>query len=129
MRHFEIDDTAAPLIVVSYPDHVTVEDYHGLFERYRALCGVHARIAWLVDFRRFNPLSGTAELRKAAAACFAASKDVLLKSTVCEARIVENTAARGVLIGFDWLTGTKWPTRNFGKRDSAERWCHEQLLR
>lgn len=129
MSRFTFDVSALPLIVVGYPDNVTVDDYYGLFEEYRALCAVHPRIAWLIDFRRFNPLSGTVELRKAAAACFAASKDVLLKSTVCEARLVESTAARGVLIGFDWLTGTKWPTRNFGKRDSAERWCNEQLLR
>ena len=129
MYPFAIDDTAAPLIVVSYPDHVSVNDYYGLFERYRVLCGQHARITWLIDLRRFNPLSGTPEMRRTAATCFAAAKEVLLKSTVCEARIVEGTAARRMLIGFDWLTGTKWPTRNFGRRDSAQRWCSEQLLR
>ncbi len=59
-------------------------------------------------------------MRKAAAACFATHKDVLLRSTVGEARIVESTAARGVLIGFDWLTGTKWRTRNFAKRGSEQ---------
>lgn len=129
MSVFSFDTSQMPLVVVEYPDNVAVGDYYALFARYRELCALHQRIAWVVDFRRFNPLTATPEMRKKAAECFAASRDVLQRSTVCEARVVDNLTARGVLIGFDWLTGTKWPTKNFGTREAAERWCREQLTR
>jgi hypothetical protein len=127
MAAFTFDLSQTPLIVVEYPDDVRAHDYDVLFAQYRVLCDAHQRIAWIVDFRRVNPLSATPELRKKAADCFAESRDVLQRSTVCEARVVDNLAARAVLIAFDWLTGTKWPTKNFGTRAAAERWCREQL--
>jgi hypothetical protein len=126
---FTFDLSQVPLIIVDYPDTVGMGDYYALFARYRELCAQHQRVAWLVDFRRFNPLGGTPELRKQAAECFAESRDAIMRSTVCEARVVDNLAARSVLIAFDWLTGTKWPTKNFSTREAAERWCREQLLR
>lgn len=44
MSVFEIDDSAAPLIVVGFPDDFSIEEYYGLFARYRSLCEVHPRI-------------------------------------------------------------------------------------
>lgn len=129
MATFTFDLSQTPLIVAEYPDDVGVGDYYALFARYRELCAQHHRIAWVVDFRRFNPLKATPEMRKMAAECFAESRDALMRSTVCEARVVDNLTARSVLIAFDWLTGTKWPTKNFSTREAAERWCREQLLR
>ena len=129
MAEFAIDVSRLPLVVIDYPDEFTIDDYRAVFLRYRALSLAHPRIAWLVDFRGFNPLLASPELRKAAAVCFAESKDVLMKVSVCEARVVDSVAARGVLIGFDWLTGTKWPTKNFGRFEAAERWCLEELAR
>jgi hypothetical protein len=129
MSTFNFDMSQAPMIVVEYPDSFLIEDYYTLFARYRDLCAQHERIAWVIDFRRFNPVTAPPEFRKQAAACFAESREVLIRSTVCEARVVDNLAARSVLIAFDWLTGTKWPTKNVGHREAAERWCRDQLLR
>ncbi|HEY1098550.1 MAG TPA: hypothetical protein VGF99_06465 [Myxococcota bacterium] len=129
MAEFQLDLSGLPVVVVGYPDRVSVDEYRALFTRYRDLCREHSRIAWLIDFRRYNPVLVTPDVRRAAADCFAEFKEDLLRSTVCEARVVDSVAARGVLIGFDWLTGTKWPTKNFGRRESAERWCADMLAR
>lgn len=127
MSDFRFDLSQVPLIVVEYPDTIDETYYRALFSRYRELCGMYDRIAWLIDFRRYNPIGATTAMKKKAAECFAESRDVLLRSTVCEARVVDNIAARAVAIAFDTLTGTKWPTKNFGTRDAAERWAREQL--
>jgi hypothetical protein len=127
MSDFHIDLSQAPLIVVEYPDVVDETYFRALFGRYRELCGQYNRIAWLIDFRHYNPIGAPPAVRKKAADCFAESRDVLLRSTVCEARVVNNIATRAVAIAFDTLTGTKWPTKNFGTREAAERWCREQL--
>ena len=103
--------------------------YRNLFDRYCELAAVHSRIAWIIDFRPFDPLASSPENRRAAADCFVEARDALQKNTVCEARVVDNSAARSALIGFDWLTGITWPTRNFAHRHSAERWCLEELAR
>jgi hypothetical protein len=129
MSAFKFDLSQAPLIVVEYPEDVEVTYYRTLFSRYRELCAIHPRIAWIVDTHLTNPLRATPEMRRMAAACFAESRDVLMRSTVCEARIVPNIATRSVVIAFDALTGTKWPTKNFGTRDAAERWCREQMAK
>ncbi|MCA9640430.1 MAG: hypothetical protein KC492_07020, partial [Myxococcales bacterium] len=110
---FAVDSRNAPLVVVSFPASLSVEHYRRLFEHYAELAEKHSRIAWLIEFRAFDPVTAPAAVRRASAEIFAEYRDQLMRSTVCEARVVENTLSRGVLTAFDWLTGSKWPTRNF----------------
>ncbi len=127
MAVIEVDDGHMPLVVETYPEAFSQEEYEALFERYAELCRQHDRIAWLIDFQRFDPVRAPPDLRRAAANVFAQYRDQLLRSTVCEARMVQNTASWGILTAFDWLTGKKWPTRNFATLASAELWVQERL--
>jgi hypothetical protein len=129
MSGFRFDLSQVPLVVVEYPDTIDETYYRVLFARYRELCAIHPRIAWLIDTQRTNPIVVTPRLRRVTAECFAESREALMRSTVCEARVVPNIAVRAVVVAFDTVTGTKWPTKNFSTRDAAERWCREQLAR
>lgn len=124
---FTIDTTLLPVVVVTYPDTVTADDYRQLFEHYAILCEAHPRLAWLIDFQAFDPLGAPAPLRRAAADCFAQYRDPLLRVSICEARVARGTLSRGVLTAFDWLTGAKWPTRNFETRAEADRWIADHV--
>lgn len=124
---FVLDDSAAPIVRVTYPEHVTTGGYERLFDDYVALCARHPRIAWLVDMRDFNPLMVSAPVRKTAAEVFERARAPLLRSTVCEARVVSSTAMRGVLMAFDWVTGSKWPVKNVDSVGAAEVWIARQL--
>lgn len=126
---FRIDESGAPVIRVTFPDVVTLPAYERLFDEYMRLCDLYPRVAWLIDMRTFNPVTAPAPIRKAAADVFARSRDRLVQSTVCEARVVESAGVRGVLMAFDWLTGSKWPVRNVATVKDAEVWVAEQLRR
>jgi hypothetical protein len=122
-----VDETRAPLILVTYPDQPTPDDMRELFAQYADLSRRHEKVAYLIDFRAFNPISAPASHRKVAADLFAEYRAVLQASTVCEARVVESGFARGVLTAFDWLTGAKWPCANFGTMQRAEAWIESHL--
>jgi hypothetical protein len=124
-----VDASRVPLIVVTYPDACTLEDYEQLFERYAALAKQHKRLAWLIDFSRHNPVTAPAALRQGAARIFEQHRATLTRVSVCESRIVQNPLARGVLIAFDWLTPNKWPCGNFASRAEAEAFCQKHLAR
>lgn len=126
---FRIDESTAPVIRVIFPDVVTLPAYEKLFDEYMRLCDLYPRVGWLIDMRSFNPVTAPAPIRKAAADVFARGRAKLLQSTVCEARVVESAAVRGVLMAFDWLTGSKWPVKNVATVKDAEAWIAEQLRR
>jgi len=126
---FEIDASKLPVVVVTFPPTVSAEAYQELFAQYGELSRKHPRMAWLIDFQSFNPVSAPAPVRRAAADCFSHYRAQLIPVSICEARVVQSLGARGVLTAFDWLTGAKWPTRNFESRLEAERWIDLQIVR
>lgn len=127
MEDFQVDESRWPLVVVTFPSVVTIEMYRALFQQYATLSFRGDKIGYLIDMRRFNPVTAPASLRKAAADVFAANREVLIKATACEARVVESTLTSGILTAFDWLTGQKWPCANFTTKPDAERWALAKL--
>jgi hypothetical protein len=127
MTRVDVDESRAPLIVVTYPPAVTEQEFRDLFARYVELSRRLPRVAYLIDFRHFNPLFVSPRQRQEAAQLFAENRHTLTHATVCEARVVASPVARGILTAFDWLTGSKWPCRNFETFAEAERWIAEQL--
>ncbi|MCA9640429.1 MAG: hypothetical protein KC492_07015 [Myxococcales bacterium] len=126
---FVVDARKCPLIIVTYPGSVDLEAYEVLFEEYARLAAAHQHLAWLIDFRSFNPITAPARVRYASADVFARYRERLLPSTLCEARVVESMLGRGVLTAFDWITGSKWPTENFKREDDAMRWIKSWQIR
>ena len=127
MGDFRIDESRWPLVVVTYPPIVTMDEYRDLFRRYAAMSRRKQKIGYLIDMRAFNPLMASASVRKAAADTFAEHREVLLRATACEARVVANSLTSGILTAFDWLTGQKWPCANFTKVPDAEQWITLKL--
>ncbi|MGE0326952.1 MAG: hypothetical protein AB7K71_29785 [Polyangiaceae bacterium] len=126
---FVLDARRCPLVVVTFPGSVEIEAYEALFEQYARLAAAHTNLAWLIDFRHFNPITAPARVRYASAEVFARYRERLLPSTLCEARVVESMLGRGVLTAFDWITGAKWPTDNFKRHDDAMRWIKSWQIR
>ncbi|MCA9627873.1 MAG: hypothetical protein KC766_09410 [Myxococcales bacterium] len=126
---FVVDGRKCPLIVVTFPDWADLAAYEALFEEYARLAEAHRDLAWLIDFRAFNPITAPSPVRYASAEVFARYRDRLLASTLCEARVVESMLGRGVLTAFDWITGRKWPTENFKRQDDAMRWITSWQIR
>jgi hypothetical protein len=125
---YQVDETRWPLVVVTFPPAFTAEKYGELHQKYAAMSRrPGARIGYLIDMRQFNPVMAPAAMRKAAADTFAANRAVLMKATVCEARVVTDAVTCGVLTAFDWLTGKKWPCANFTSVEEAERWIESQM--
>lgn len=118
-KGIRIDDSCAPLVFVVYEREVDERDYVGAMARYRELSEQHARVGYVIDFRRFDPVFASPIMRSKAARVFADNVAVLARSTVCEARIVANPVSRGVLVAFDWITPPKWPTENVGTAEEA----------
>lgn len=127
MEEFRIDESRWPLVVVTFPPTFTVERYRALFEKYVALSRRGERLSYLIDMRSFNPLHAGASHRKAAADTFAENRHLLIKVTVCEARVVASKLTSGVLTAFDWLTGQKWPCANFTSMAEAESWVGARM--
>jgi hypothetical protein len=122
-----IDDARWPLVDVHFIGTVSTEDYRSAFARYAELAKRGDKIVWLIDMRRFDPLSVDASTRRAAADVFAEHRDALMSVSIAEARIIESFVTRNVLTAFDWLTGgNKWPCEQFATHHGAETWLRDR---
>lgn len=122
-----IDDSRWPMVDVQYEGPLGEQDYRDAFVRYAELARRGEKIVWLIDMRRFDPLSVDASARKAAAAVFEQHRDVLIPVSVAEARIIESFVTRNVLTAFDWLTASnKWPCQQFATKGGAETWLRDR---
>lgn len=128
---YVIETAEWPLIVVRFPRHFERKimiGYRWLFEQYAELAeeAKDGELAWLIDFRIANPLAIGARTRSEASQVFDRYADVLRRVSRCEARVVANPFARGVLTAFDWLTKDKWPCANFRSETEARSWIAQQ---
>jgi hypothetical protein len=128
-RGFTVEDEGWPLVRCRFPPQPDTDGYTRLFEQYAELARRGGSIAWLVDMRGFNPLTSPPTVRKAAAEVFERHRDALARVTLCEARVIDGAAVRGVVTAFDWLTGNKWPCSNFATPEEARTWIDEQRAR
>jgi hypothetical protein len=108
---------------------VTLDELRSLFARYELLSKRHPRIAYLIDFTHFNPVLAPNDVRKTLGELFLQYREVLLRATVCEARIVPTMVVRAALTAFDSITTQKWPCKNFASRQEAEAWIAAELGR
>jgi hypothetical protein len=122
MHSFQINESRWPIVLVTFPAVVTLDEYRELFHKYAELSKRGDRIGYHIDMRLFNPLMAPAAIRKGAAEVFAQNREVLIEATACEARVVASSLTSGILTAFDWLTGQKWPCANFTSMDEAARW-------
>jgi hypothetical protein len=124
---FVVSSREWPIVRVQYPENVALEAYRALFGHYASLASRGARVAWLVDLTRFDPLTAPAAHRRVAAEIFEEHRATLLAATVCEARVLEAAITRGVVTAFDWLTLHKWPCTNVATEAEARAWIAEKM--
>jgi len=129
MHEFEIDESRAPIVRVTYPEVFTTEALRRLFDRYVLLSHRHARIAYLIDFTRYNPALGPTDVRKTASDLLLEHRDTLARVTLCEARLVPSALLRAAMVAFDSVTSHKWPCANFATSVEAEKWIAKHLSR
>jgi hypothetical protein len=122
-----VDDSRAPLVTVTYPQGMDVADVRFLFERYATLSRKHPRIGYLIDLRAANPLLFPADIRRTMNALFDEHRELLLRVTVCEARVAPNVVVRGAIDLFDWAAPKKWPCASFATMPEAEAWVSARL--
>jgi hypothetical protein len=124
-----VDDSRIPLVRVTFPDNVPLEELHSLFARYELLSRRHPRVAYLIDFTRYNPVLAPNDVRKTLSDLFVRHRETLLPVTVCEARIVPSMVVRAALTAFDSITTQKWPCASFATEREAVAWIDERLAR
>lgn len=122
-----VDTARFPIIDVTYAGTVAPEDYASAFARFAEIARAGEPLVWLIDMRRFDPLKVDAVVRKGAAAVFQRHRDVLMRVSIAEARVVHGFLTRNVLTAFDWLTGAnKWPCQQHATMSLAEHWLGER---
>lgn len=129
MAEIPVDESRLPIVVVTFPDLVTGEQIRTLFARYDLLSRRHPRIAYIIDFTRFNPALGPGDVRRAIDERFREHREVLMRATLCEARIVPSMLIRTALAAFDAIAPQKWPCAHFATRREAEAWVAQHLAR
>ena len=129
MSEIVVDESRAPIIVVTFPPDGTIADYEKAVARYVDISRRGQRVAWLIDLRNFNPLTAPAPVRKAAAEMAAQAAPVIKTVSAGEARVVTSNLVRGLSTAFTWLTTTHWPTAHFKTMEDAEAWLRAQLAK
>ncbi len=124
---FSIDESAAPLIVVTFPTAGSADDIPELFAAYHRIATQHPRVAWIVDLRAFNPILAPAKVRRAFADHYEQNRKVIEASAICEARIFGSSVMCGVVTAIDWLVGRAYPSKNFGTLVAARDWARSML--
>jgi hypothetical protein len=124
-----VDESALPMVVVTYPETVSAEQLRTLFARFDLLSRRHGRVAYLVDMTLLDPVRSAAGMLKSVGDLFAAHRPALARVTLCEARVIPNGLLRSGLAAFDRLAPDKWPCANFATRREAEAWVRGHLAR
>ena len=124
-----VDTSRLPLIDITVSGTVTDADCRRLFATLNGICEPGARVANVVDLRQLNAFAVTAPIRQAAARAFFDGIDRRRAATICEARIVTNALARGCIVAFDWVTGSKWPCAVFPTREMAVAWVGQKVAK
>jgi hypothetical protein len=127
MSSISVDPCRLPLVEVAVRGAITEDDCQHLIASLNEVCAPGVRVATVIDLRELDAFAVTASIRQALARAFFDGIDQRLASTICEARIVTNVLTRGILVGFDWITGAKWPCASFTTRDQAVAWVNEQV--
>lgn len=122
-----LDTTKSPLWYVDYPADFSVAGYREYLRRFEEACRPGQRCALLIDFTRFNPLTGDSKARAEASDAVKENLDFYKSVIVCEARIIPDPMVRGRVTAFDEDTPLPWPTMNFKGRASAEVWTLTRL--
>lgn len=105
----------------------TPQEYEEIFQQYARLAEPGQALLWLIDMRRFDPLTADAATRKMAAGVFHRYHARLRPVSVAEARVTEDRMTRFILTAFDWLTiADKWPCQQFASLAEAERWLWQR---
>lgn len=129
MGGIEIDKTNSRIWLLRYPDTFRVGDFRQLFVDVKRLNPDCYKHAVLIDLRRMNPLSATADIRREAAEVLQENMEHLEATTVAEARVAPNPLVRGMLTVFDWLQPKAWAINNVVTGPAAELWLRAQLQR
>lgn len=129
MAEIAVDESRLPIVVVTFPESMTAEQVGTLFARYDVLSRRHPRLAYIIDLSRFNPALGPSDVRRAIDERFKEHREVLMRATLCEARVVPGAVVRMALAAFDAIAPQKWPCAHFATRREAEDWVAKQLAR
>jgi len=124
-----VSSERAPLLVMTVRGALTVDEYaEALNELVRVFTTrTDGPFILLLDMREFNPFRVTPKMRQQGAEIWHRHRELWLRSSIAEARVVTNPIARGLLTAFDWLTTSKWPCRHFGTMSEAEKWLNGEL--
>lgn len=129
MTEITIDDTHAPLIVVTFPRTLLPAQVRALFERYELLAQRYRKLGYVIDASRLDLVTSPGDTRGAFSEAFTAHYETLARCTVCEARITPSMLVRAALNAFDLLRPQKWPCAAFATLDEGMEWSWDHLMR
>lgn len=124
--HPWIDDSDAPLYVVTYPGNRTDEEVR---QGHLAIRRVYEKtavpVAWVVDASAVR--SAPATQRRIVAEHERSVKRHAERWCAGLAVVIPNALVRGFFTAVTWLSPLSYPHRMFDTREAAEAWARDQL--
>lgn len=124
---FMYDLSDAPLVRLTYPETVQEWMVPDAFELFVTVAQEFGKVAWVIDFRGFNPLTARPKIRRAFSDHFTKNRSILESATVAEAMVSESDVFRGVVTAINWLNQRKMNTRLFSNLNDAESWAKSRM--
>ena len=122
----EFDVYMWPLIVLTMPPVMTVDDLDYMQAAYEAVFAAPTRHALVVDTTTFDKVPG-ADLRRRMKAFEDSMRSVIARKNICSGIIIQNSLVRGAYTALRWISPQPAPNRAFADLRQATRWCIEGI--
>jgi hypothetical protein len=116
-----IDLARWPIVLVEWPEQLSIADMEEYFARLARLCE-NKRFAIVLDATRSDPLKYPAAHRKRLSELATQHKPLLARACICQAFVITSPLVRGILTALHWFVRADWPQEFFSSRDNALRW-------
>jgi hypothetical protein len=126
MKIIPIDLLRWPVVLVEWPEEVTLAEMESYFVRLAKVCE-RGRFALIVDADKGNPMRFTAAHRKRNRELALEYNALFSRTLICEAFVMKAQVVRGVMTALHWFVPTDWPKTFTSSREEAFAWVEPHI--
>jgi hypothetical protein len=126
MKTIPIDLLRWPIVLVSWPEEVSLEDMDDYFARLVKTCE-RGRFAMIVDANEVHPMKFTAALRRRKRELALEHISVFKRTMICQAFVMKSQVVRGVMTAMHWFVPADWPQTFVSTQEEAFAWVEPHL--
>ena len=124
--HLEFDVAMWPLVMVTMPPVIQVEDIGYLQESYEAIFAAPTRHALIVDTTTIEKIPD-ATLRRRMKEFEDGRRAIIRQKNIGSAIVLSNSLVRGAYTALRWISPQPAPNKAFSNVRDAARWCVEGI--